>query len=89
MVTPLAQDVESAQLNLSEVVEFRELSAIDRCDRCGAQAFVATHLPTSHRLLFCGHHFARHESVLLSQGWVIQDEREKINTNPSISANAE
>ena len=89
MATPLVQDVESQGSLVFDISGFPALSTLDRCDRCGVQAFVASHLPSHHRLLFCGHHFSRHEPVLLSQGWAIQDERKKINVTPSISANAE
>jgi recombinational DNA repair protein (RecF pathway) len=32
-----------------------DLTALDRCDRCGAQALVRAVLPHG-ELLFCGHH---------------------------------
>lgn len=65
------------------------LRLVDRCDRCGVQAFVAAHHATHSTLLFCGHHFAKHEAALIGSGFDIQDERSKINEKPSISANAE
>lgn len=42
----------------------RTLTAHDRCDKCGAQAYVEVHLPTGD-LLFCGHHAHRYESRLV------------------------
>ena len=33
-----------------------ELTAADRCDRCGAAAQVRAVLPSGGELLFCGHH---------------------------------
>lgn len=33
-----------------------ELTAQDRCDRCGAAARVRALLPSGGELLFCGHH---------------------------------
>jgi hypothetical protein len=33
-----------------------ELTALDRCDRCGAAAKVRAVLPSGGELLFCGHH---------------------------------
>lgn len=33
-----------------------ELTATDRCDRCGASAQVRAVLPSGGELLFCGHH---------------------------------
>jgi len=40
------------------------LTASDRCDRCGAQAFVRVTLPTGGTLIFCGHHARMHEEKL-------------------------
>jgi len=44
-------------------IERTALTAEDRCDRCGAQAFVRVVLPFG-ELLFCGHHFAKHAATL-------------------------
>lgn len=33
-----------------------ELTASDRCDRCGAAAAIRAVLPSGGELLFCGHH---------------------------------
>ena len=51
------------------------LSAIDRCDRCGAQALVEA-LVGSTQLLFCGHHFKAHEAKLNEMNAVIGDYRD-------------
>jgi hypothetical protein len=37
-----------------------ELTTIDRCDRCGAQAYVRVLLPSRLELLFCAHHNRQH-----------------------------
>lgn len=37
-----------------------ELSAADRCDRCGAQAYFRARLHAGGELLFCGHHGREH-----------------------------
>lgn len=37
-----------------------ELSASDRCDRCGAAAKVRAVLPSGGELLFCDHHARTH-----------------------------
>ena len=36
------------------------LTAADRCDRCGAQAYVQVVLTSGGELLFCGHHAKAH-----------------------------
>jgi hypothetical protein len=41
-----------------------ELTAADRCDRCGAAAKVRAILPSGGELLFCGHHAHEHEARL-------------------------
>jgi hypothetical protein len=68
----------------------RTLTLSDRCDSCGAQAFVQAAMPSGLELLFCGHHFARNEAALVTQGAaVVIDERDTINVKPSVSANSE
>lgn len=42
------------------------LSASDRCDRCGARAYVRVVLPGGGDLLFCRHHARVHEPQLRS-----------------------
>ena len=41
-----------------------ELTAADRCDRCGAAAKVRAVLPSGGELLFCGHHARAHDAKL-------------------------
>ncbi|WP_027927345.1 DUF7455 domain-containing protein [Amycolatopsis benzoatilytica] len=41
-----------------------ELTALDRCDRCGAAAQVRAVLSSGGELLFCGHHAREHEAKL-------------------------
>lgn len=41
-----------------------ELSAADRCDRCGAAAKMRAVLPNGGELLFCGHHGREYEGKL-------------------------
>ena len=66
------------------------LTRSDRCDRCGAQAFVRATVPAADGLdlLFCGHHFSKNELQLLAGGATVQDERHRINERPLVSANA-
>lgn len=60
----------------------------DRCDRCGAQAFVRSVL-TNGELLWCGHHYEEFKAGLESVTIFTEDHRDKINQRPSLSANAE
>lgn len=41
-----------------------ELTTADRCDRCGAQAFVRARLAGGFELLFCAHHGREHLNKL-------------------------
>jgi len=55
-----------------------ELSAADRCDRCGAQAYVRVVLAGGGELLFCRHQFGEHEDGLRRAAIAVDDERERI-----------
>ena len=54
------------------------LSAVDRCDRCGAQAYVRVHLPTGGELLFCAHHGREHGDKLREMAVTIHDETDRL-----------
>jgi hypothetical protein len=55
-----------------------ELSTIDRCDRCGAQAYVRVLLPSRLELLFCAHHNRQHARALVEIAVEIQDETRRL-----------
>ena len=50
------------------------LTAADRCDRCGARAYIRVVLPAGGDLLFCAHHGRAHEGALRARAVEIQDE---------------
>lgn len=50
------------------------LSAADRCDRCGAQAYVRVILSSGGELLFCAHHSKEHAEKLRNIAVTIHDE---------------
>jgi hypothetical protein len=56
-----------------------ELTAMDRCDRCGAQAYVRVLLPSRLELLFCAHHNREHARALAEIAVEIQDETRRLN----------
>jgi len=66
-------------MEVMETLE-RQLKISDRCDRCGAQAFILVK-GVSGELYFCGHHYAANEEVLINFSYEIIDEREHINFN--------
>ncbi|GAC1609981.1 MAG: hypothetical protein NVS3B26_14300 [Mycobacteriales bacterium] len=60
-------------------------TALDRCDRCGAQAFMRAVLVTGD-LLFCAHHGREYGDVLAAKALVVEDARATTNAKPSPSA---
>ncbi|GAA3304938.1 MULTISPECIES: DUF7455 domain-containing protein [Glutamicibacter] len=66
----------------------RELNALDRCDRCGAQAYVRAVLAsTGGELLFCAHHSRDVEQKLRPQTSLWQDESSRLYEKPKVDAN--
>ena len=55
------------------------LNAADRCDRCGAQAYVRVTLESGFDLLFCNHHSKQHSDKLRQVALKIHDESAKLN----------
>ncbi len=45
---------------MSTLTKTSPLTASDRCDRCGAQAYVHVELTSGGDLYFCGHHSKAH-----------------------------
>jgi hypothetical protein len=56
-----------------------DLTAMDRCDRCGAQAYVRVLLPSRLELLFCAHHNRKHARALAEIAVEIQDETRRLH----------
>ena len=50
------------------------LTVADRCDRCGARAYVRVLLPNFLELLFCVHHHRQYASALTKIAVEIHDE---------------
>ena len=66
-----------------------QLKATDRCDRCGAQAYVRVSLVAGGELLFCAHHARAHEVKLrpLAIEWV--DETSRLTLTPEVASDDE
>lgn len=58
------------------------LTAVDRCDRCGAQAYLRVQLRGGGELLFCAHHAREHGDKLREVAEHVQDETEKLQDTP-------
>src|SRR5262249_60525032 len=56
----------------------KPLSALDLCDRCGAQAYVRVVLAGGGELLFCAHHWRQHGEALARVALEIQDENDRL-----------
>ena len=54
------------------------LSAADRCDRCGAQAYLRVELQSGGELLFCAHHAREHGDKLREIAAHVIDETDKL-----------
>jgi hypothetical protein len=57
----------------------KPLTALDVCDRCGAQAYVRVLLTNSGELLFCAHHGRQHAEALAKVAVDIQDESNRLS----------
>ena len=55
------------------------LTVADRCDRCGAQAYLRVTMPSGGELLFCAHHARAHQDKLQQVALKIQDETNRVN----------
>lgn len=62
------------------------LTAVDRCDRCGAQAYVRAVLLSGSELLFCAHHWHENEAALRKVAGTIHDERDRLGSVPATAA---
>lgn len=66
------------------MVETQEwvLTGLNRCDSCGAQAYVRVTGVTG-SLDFCGHHYSKNEEKINAFAFEIVDERERLIENKS------
>ena len=62
------------------VMDNTQLTAADRCDRCGAQAHLRVRLANGGVLLFCAHHAREHSDKLREVAEHVQDETDKLGT---------
>ncbi len=78
MLTGGGRGWESEEEPMSTTVT-EPLTAADRCDRCGAQAYVRVTLTSGGELLFCGHHGKAHSDKLSQVALKIHDETNKLS----------
>lgn len=65
------------------------LTAADRCDRCGAQAYLRVQMPSGAELFFCAHHGRQHEDALRQVAATIHDETERLHDSPATVPDSE
>ena len=65
------------------ILESTPLNALDRCDRCGAQAYVRAVLLNGGELMFCGHHGKEYAEKLKTVAAAIQDETNRLVEAPT------
>jgi len=71
-------------MTATELTHERQLKISDRCDRCGAQAFVIVKMVAG-ELYFCGHHFNKHGEALNKVSFEVIYERDSINARSQSS----
>ena len=59
------------------------LTAVDRCDRCGAQAYLRVQLKSGGELMFCAHHAREHSDKLREVAEHVQDETSRLAHRPA------
>lgn len=65
------------------------LTAADRCDRCGAQAYLRVELRSGGELLFCAHHAREHGEKIKELAITVIDETHKLTGAPAPATDAE
>lgn len=65
------------------------LTAADRCDRCGAQAYLRVELKSGGELLFCAHHAREHGDKLKEIAVNVVDETHKLTQTPAVAPDGE
>ena len=71
---PTDGEMMSSQITMEQT----PLNSLDRCDRCGAQAYVRAILLSGGQLLFCAHHAKTYAQGLKPVVATIQDESENL-----------
>lgn len=54
------------------------LTVADRCDRCGAQAYVRVLTKSNSELLFCAHHGREHKAAINAAELSFQDQTDRL-----------
>jgi hypothetical protein len=71
------------EADVTTAVASSQLTAADRCDRCGAQAYLRVELQSGGELLFCAHHAREHGDKLKEIAVNVVDETHKLSRTPA------
>ena len=71
---------------MNALLDTPALTAAERCDRCGAQAYVRALLASGGELLFCAHHGREHADKLRQLSAEIHDESDRLTSAPKVDA---
>jgi hypothetical protein len=83
------RDVRREVTMATAIVSDTTLSAADRCDRCGAQAYLRVALHTGGELNFCAHHAREHGDRLRAIATVVVDDTHKLADTSATAADGE
>jgi len=78
-----------ANVNTATAPSESPLTAVDRCDRCGAQAYLRVSLQGGGELLFCAHHAREHGDKLREIAAYVHDETDRLADRPTVTAEDE
>jgi hypothetical protein len=70
-------------MQMSTTLATAPLTAMDRCDRCGAQAYVRVMLESGGELTFCAHHAREYEPRLKAIAAQIEDQSDRLADVPA------
>jgi hypothetical protein len=82
-VEPGTAPEREANVNTATAPSETPLTAVDRCDRCGAQAYLRVSLQGGGELLFCAHHAREHGDKLREIAEYVHDETDKLAGTPA------
>ena len=71
---------------MTSTLTVEPLTAADRCDRCGAQAYVRVTLSAGSELLFCAHHGREYAPKLRELDAQILDESVRLDEVQPVAA---
>lgn len=86
---PQAPPRSSEGAPVTAVLTTPPMTAAERCDRCGAQAYVRVLLSSGGELLFCAHHGREHSAKLREVAAEIHDESARLTSSSASPADAE